>query len=332
MRLTVGIPTYNREADLCVAIESALALAGGRFRGELEILVSDNASTDGTRAAAERYAAAHPGVVAYRCNPTNLGFSRNVDAVIRHARGEYVLILGDDDGLEPCALETLGEILDACGPVGAVFLSERNYDAELKEPLANVLGHKRQSGGELYSPGLAYIRRARVFPPFLVSGYVVRREAWLAARPEEFFDSICVHTLVTLRIMQAHAVYASYVPAVKYRMENKGGNRWRDELYPFTFHLNLLIGCKGVRDSYPADLLRILHRQAMRSIALNIMTVKAAGEPLNAPLVRERLRQWADLSDPLSRLCLLLLRMPAWALRAPRRAGLWVKRLLLIIK
>lgn len=332
MRLTVGIPTYNREADLRVAIESALAQRGGRLKGELEILVSDNASTDGTRAAVAGYAAQFPGVVAYHCNASNLGFSRNVDAVIRHARGEYVLILGDDDGLEDGALETLGEILDQSGELGAVFLSERNYDSELRVPLENVLGHKRQTGGTLYRPGLEYVRKARVFPPFLVSGYVIRREAWIAAAPEDFFESICVHTLTTLRILLSHAAYASYVPTIRYRMENKGGNRWHDELYPFTFHLNLLVGCQGVKASYPSDLHRILHQQAMRSIALNIMSLKVAGGRLNAPLLRERLGLLADRRDPLYWLNLLLLRLPGWALQVPFRAGVWIKRLLLIVK
>ena len=51
-RLTVLLPTYNRAASLSRTIESVL----GQTHGDIELLISDNASQDDTQALCERYA------------------------------------------------------------------------------------------------------------------------------------------------------------------------------------------------------------------------------------------------------------------------------------
>ena len=325
VRLTVGIPTYNRAEDLRVACESVLAQVDSAFRGQIEILICDNASTDATKAVARDYMARYPSLFAYHRQPENLGFSRNVDAVVRHARGDFVLLLGDDDGLEPHALATLGDILSRHDDVGVVFLAEMPYDSDLRAPLDMAADRLGRTGGTLYRPGLEYVRCVRAFPPFLMSGYVVRREAWLKARPADFLETICVHALATLRILSGYAAYMSYVPVIRYRMENKGGNRWTDQLYPFTFYLNLLAGCRGIKAEYPAALHRCLHQQAMRSIIFNMLTLLVSRGPIQVPLLRSRLKELADRSDPLFWLSMLLLWMPAWLVRGPVRMALCLR-------
>jgi glycosyltransferase involved in cell wall biosynthesis len=325
IRLTVGIPSYNRAGYLRVALDSVLAQVKDALCGKLEILISDNASTDATQEVIREYAGRYPGLVISHRNPSNLGFSRNVDAVIRHARGDFVLLLGDDDGLENNALAVLWDILDQHADLGVVFLAEVQYDSELYAPLDTAVDRIGRQGGVLYRPGLEYVRQTRIFPPFLVSGYVVRREAWIKAVSADFCETICVHALTTLRIMVDHAAYMSFSPVIRYRIENKGGNRWHDELYPFTFHLNLLVGCRGIKASYPAKLHRYLHRQAMRSISYHIMELKVSGGRFNVSLLRNRLKELAGQSDPFFWLNCVLLRTPAWMLRVPFRIAvkLW---------
>ena len=309
--LTVGIPTYNRAEDLRLALDSVVAQVSDALRGRLEVFVSDNASTDATQQVVQEYQAKYPGLVAVHRNPSNLGFSKNVDAVVRYARGDFVLLLGDDDGLEDRALAEVVDIVSRNGDLGVIFLPEIPYDADLRAPLAGASDRKSCGEGTVYRPGLDYVRKNRIFPPFLVSGYVVRREAWLQACSADFLETICVHALTALRIMASYAAYAASVPAVRYRVENKGGNRWQDELYPFTFHLNLLVGCRGVRAQYPAELHRHLHRQAMRSIIYHVMELKASGGRLNKRLLSCRLDELADHGDPLYWMARLLLALPA---------------------
>lgn len=92
--VTVGIPTYNRLNALQRAVDSALS----QDCGDLEVLIVDNASTDGTeeycRALTEREPA-----VRYIRSPVNRGPTANFNTALRSAQGEYFLFLSDDDWL-----------------------------------------------------------------------------------------------------------------------------------------------------------------------------------------------------------------------------------------
>ncbi len=98
--VTIAIPTYNRCGTLGAAIDSALAQAFDRF----EVLVCDNASTDGTAALLAGYADPRLRVVS---QPRNIGLVGNWNACLAQARGDFLLVLSDDDRLVPTALQDL---------------------------------------------------------------------------------------------------------------------------------------------------------------------------------------------------------------------------------
>jgi glycosyltransferase involved in cell wall biosynthesis len=93
--VTVGIPTYNRSAGLQRALESVL----GQSERDLEVIVSDNASTDETPQVIA-LAATHDERIRYLRHETNRGLTANFNAVLEAARGQYVMVLADDDWLE----------------------------------------------------------------------------------------------------------------------------------------------------------------------------------------------------------------------------------------
>jgi glycosyltransferase involved in cell wall biosynthesis len=93
-RLTIAIPTLNRASLLGRAIESALA----QTSPDIEILVSDNASTDDTPRVLERFAGR--GLRTFR-QPTTINAARHGTFLMQQARGEFFLGLSDDDYLEP---------------------------------------------------------------------------------------------------------------------------------------------------------------------------------------------------------------------------------------
>ncbi|MDH3974408.1 MAG: glycosyltransferase [Deltaproteobacteria bacterium] len=93
-RISIVIPTYNRAAYLKEAIESALA----QDYENLEIIVSDNASTDETEAVAQGYKKNDR--FKYYRNSANLGMVGNWrKAIFDYSTGDYFLILSDDDYL-----------------------------------------------------------------------------------------------------------------------------------------------------------------------------------------------------------------------------------------
>jgi glycosyltransferase involved in cell wall biosynthesis len=93
--VSVGIPTYNRERELERAIESVL----NQTYRNVELVVSDNASTDNTEAMCRRLAQ-RDARLRYIRHPVNRGASANFTAALENARGPLFMWLGDDDWLE----------------------------------------------------------------------------------------------------------------------------------------------------------------------------------------------------------------------------------------
>jgi GT2 family glycosyltransferase len=90
-RVSVVIPTRDREAFLREAVDSVLA---GTFR-DFEVIVVDDGSTDGTRGLVERYG----DPVRYRRGPgRGVSAARNLGVSL--ARGRYVAFLDSDDRWE----------------------------------------------------------------------------------------------------------------------------------------------------------------------------------------------------------------------------------------
>lgn len=105
-RFTIIIPTRERAATL----EHSLRTVTEQSFASLEIIVSDNCSTDSTRAVVE--ANGDPRI-RYLNTGKRLSMSHNWEFALGHARGEWVAFLGDDDGLLPDSLDRVDAIARA---------------------------------------------------------------------------------------------------------------------------------------------------------------------------------------------------------------------------
>lgn len=94
--VSVLIPVYEREALLPETVASVLA----QDLTDLEVVIVDNASSDGTWDVCRGLAAADPRVRIFR-NDTNVGPVRNWQCCIAEARGRYGKILFSDDRMAP---------------------------------------------------------------------------------------------------------------------------------------------------------------------------------------------------------------------------------------
>ena len=107
-RVSFGLPVWNGEASIRRCLDSLLAQDFTDF----EVVVSDNASTDGTSQILSEYAARDPRIRVSR-NPENIGQIENVNLVFRQSRGEYFRWIGVTDWLEPHYASRCVEALDA---------------------------------------------------------------------------------------------------------------------------------------------------------------------------------------------------------------------------
>ncbi len=100
--LSVAIPCYNSEAYMEKCIKSILP--GGE---EVEIIIVDDGSSDGTAAIADRYAEEYPTIIK-AVHQENGGHGEAVNAGIRNATGLYFKVVDSDDWLSREAyLQTL---------------------------------------------------------------------------------------------------------------------------------------------------------------------------------------------------------------------------------
>jgi succinoglycan biosynthesis protein ExoO len=107
-QVSVIIATYNCKPYLAAAIESAL----GQDSVDVEVVVVDDASTDGTAEVAQRYEGS--GRVRLLVNEVNRGPSFSRNRAIQAARGEWVAQLDGDDWFAPGRLATLLQLAVVC--------------------------------------------------------------------------------------------------------------------------------------------------------------------------------------------------------------------------
>ncbi len=97
--VTIGIPTYNRADGF---LKEALGAALGQTYENLEIIVSDNCSSDGTEALVTGHRDKR---IRYFRQEENIGAQNNFNFCVRKATGVYFLMLHDDDLIDPDFVE-----------------------------------------------------------------------------------------------------------------------------------------------------------------------------------------------------------------------------------
>lgn len=145
--VSIGLPTYNRVDLLKRAVASALA----QDYPAIELVISDNASTDGTQAWCEDLSR-RDGRVRYVRQGTNIGLTANYREVFRQSRGAFYMGFADDDWLDPSYVSQCTRILIAhpdyanvSGTVrmfcGQEYLFDGRGDDALQEPPGDRIVH-----------------------------------------------------------------------------------------------------------------------------------------------------------------------------------------------
>lgn len=104
--LTLGLPVYNGQRYIRESLEALL----GQSFGDFELIISDNASTDGTADICLEYAA-HDPRIRYIRQPRNIGSSPNHNVLVGEARGGLFKWASDDDLYARDLLQRCVEVL-----------------------------------------------------------------------------------------------------------------------------------------------------------------------------------------------------------------------------
>ena len=122
-RLSICIPTYNRGAFIGVTLASIAT----QITPDVEVVVSDNASSDDTPAVVERFRAVIPRLI-YSRTEANLGFSRNFMRAVDLGSGDYCLLLGSDDVVCDGMMRRVLREIESCE--SAYIFDRLDWDAE----------------------------------------------------------------------------------------------------------------------------------------------------------------------------------------------------------
>jgi hypothetical protein len=123
--LSVVVVSWNVKPQLKNCLNSIL----GEKLKDFEVIVVDNASSDGSPQMVERD---FPQVKLIK-NNQNLGFSKANNQAIKISQGEYILLLNSDTVIQPGAIQKMVNFMDKNKRVGALGCKVKNPDGTLQD-------------------------------------------------------------------------------------------------------------------------------------------------------------------------------------------------------
>jgi glycosyltransferase involved in cell wall biosynthesis len=170
-KISVILTAYNFAPYIVDAVQSLLAQVDAP---SFELLIFDDASTDGTQALLQGFSDPR---IQLHLNPVNQGVAVTLTRAFALARGEYIARLDGDDRWLPNFLSATSAILDQHGEVGYVYgeVAIMNGKSELS---ANPVVAARTQAG-----------KKRELKTLLADNYIcapallARRSAWALAEP-----------------------------------------------------------------------------------------------------------------------------------------------------
>jgi len=202
MRLSICIPTYNRGAFLGDLLDSILSQRG--YSCEIEVVISDNASTDNTADVIDQYRGRFERLNYVRA-PQNVGADRNYLRVVELATGDWCWLMGSDDVLEEGSLATLEAAIAQNPDVAGLSVGRnvRSFTLEKRGEQRVPRGWTQPGSGLVTTPESAFENLAAYYS--YLSGQVVRRTLWneaVASSPVDQFYNAYVHVYVIGRMLQ----------------------------------------------------------------------------------------------------------------------------------
>ena len=225
---TVGLPTYNRPEYFRMTLESCLKQDYPSY----EVIVSDDSKDDQIRDIVDSFGSDK---VRYVKNDPPLGIPAKLNDITSRAAGPWMLMVGDDDLLEPDFLSRMAAIIEEHSDAAMVRSRFRLIDEEGKALMMDVLDKSSMSPYEfmttIFRPWykmrisitgfvfpLENLKRIGGFLDFY-QGHCIDRVAWamLAAQGTTYFDP---EPLVSIRL-NPDALSLQFIPDYKMLLDSK---------------------------------------------------------------------------------------------------------------
>lgn len=199
-RVAVVMATYNGEKFIEEQLQSII----NQTYPNLEIVITDDCSTDGTYSIVKRYASQYPNITCY-LNRRNIGYVKNFEKAIKLATADYIALSDQDDIWHPGKIALMMQhIHDA----SVVYCDSEFIDAD-----GNTLNKKLSDIKNLQpvNDGLPFMVNNGVF------GHAMLMHKYIALQAMPF-PKDCVHDWVIAFVASfSNGVKFVNEPAVQYR-------------------------------------------------------------------------------------------------------------------
>jgi len=189
VRLSIAIPTYNGSCYIRDALDSIISQLED-IDEEVEILISDNASTDQTPEIIRDYQRKYP-FIKYFHNEENVGADRNYDLAVRRAKGEFVWLFSDDDKIRDGGIKKVIEVIKKYPNIAVIFV---NYEHVI--PLNCSQDCLCLNGDDFFNK--------TCFKNGLVSSNVIKKAEWELVDTSKYFYTNWIHMGVLIEALSTN--------------------------------------------------------------------------------------------------------------------------------
>jgi glycosyltransferase involved in cell wall biosynthesis len=199
-RVSIGMPVYNGAKWLVSTIQTVLA----QSCEDMELVISDNASTDNTEEVC-RSLAKGDSRVRYTRNAENIGIANNFNRVFHLARGAYFKWMSCGDLLDRVFVERCMDVLNARSevvlvyPVTRLFTDEPAqgedardaFDLDVDDPVARFVRYSMEVRLNCIMHGVYRadaLRKTRLYQSFIAADYNMIAELLLYGQAVQLDD------------------------------------------------------------------------------------------------------------------------------------------------
>lgn len=204
LQLSICIPTYNRCSKLLLLLESIQKQITRKIQNNLEIIISDNNSTDDTEKKINEFVKKNRNIkIVYIKNDKNMGIDFNIKNAIKNSKGKYVWLMGDDELLNEYSIDRIMQriLIDS-----DIFILNGSEETDLNALNAENLKIYEINSVEDIKNYIETINNNLRFFFCLISSLVFKRNLFLNEEvPKEVENSIYDHLFVFLSILKKGA-------------------------------------------------------------------------------------------------------------------------------
>jgi len=220
MKLSICIATFNRADFIGETLDSLIA----QLADDVEVIVVDGASTDGTAAVVGEYAARCPQLRYVRLEKKG-GVDQDFARAVELAAGDYCWLMSDDDVVKPGAIQAVLAAADR--GYGLILVNSEVRDRTLSEVL-----HERElhiTADREYAPEQSseLFRDVAQYMSF-IGCVVIRRSVWESRDKARYFGTAFVHVGV---VFQAPLPLPALVIAEPYIAIRYGNAQWTSRYF-----------------------------------------------------------------------------------------------------